>query len=67
MLGTFAQYFKPGEHRFTLWRDWPESAPELLGAGMARRSSSTELVRLLPAYRAIAWSPDHDLVFSNRA
>jgi len=66
MLGTFAQYFKPGEHRFTLWRDWPESAPELLGAGMAELVVA-ELVRLLPAYRAIAWSPDHDLVFANRA
>ena len=66
MLGTFAQYFKPGEHRFTLWRDWPESAPELLGAGLPAFVVA-ELVRLLPAYRAIAWSPDHDLVFANRA
>jgi hypothetical protein len=65
MLGTFAQYMKPGEHRFTLWRDWPKEAPELVGAGCPEFVVG-ELVKLLPAYRAIAWSPDNNLVFASR-
>lgn len=65
MLGTFAQYLKPGEHRFTLWRDWPAQAPELLGEGCPGFVAG-ELARLVPAYRAIAWSPANDLVFGPR-
>jgi hypothetical protein len=66
MLGTFAQYFKPGEHRFTLWREWGAQAPELLGPEAPRFVVET-LATLLPAYRAIAWRPDHDLVFGRGA
>jgi hypothetical protein len=65
MLATFAQYMKPGEHRFTLWRDWPDTAPELAGEGCPAFVVE-ELSRLVPAYRSIAWSPENNLVFAAR-
>lgn len=62
MLQSFAQWFKPGEHRFTLFRRWPADAPELAAAEAPERIVA-ELERLVPAWRAMAWSSDHDLVF----
>ena len=65
MLQTFAQYFKPGEHRFTLYRQWPRDSPELAAADWPTRLVD-ELARLVPAWKAMAWAPDHDLVFRKR-
>lgn len=65
MLQTFAQWFKPGEHRFTLFRQWPRDAPELAAADWPQRLVG-ELERLVPAWRAMAWAPDHDLVFKRK-
>lgn len=62
MLQTFAQWFKPGEHRFTLCRKWPRDAPDLKALEWPEQAVA-ELERLVPAWRAMAWSPDHDLVF----
>ncbi len=62
MLGTFAQWFKPGEHRLTLFRQWPRDAPELAAPDWPQRLAA-ELQRLVPAWQAMAWAPDHDLVF----
>jgi hypothetical protein len=65
MLGTFAQWLKPGEHRFSLFRSWSAAAPEPQ-APTWPATLVAELVRLVPAWRAIAWAPDHDLVFTDR-
>ncbi len=65
MLQTFAQWFKPGEHRFTLARHWPRDAPELAAAEWPQ-SVVAELEKLVPVWKAMAWSPDHDLVFRDQ-
>ncbi len=62
MLQTFAQWFKPGEHRFTLCRQWPAEAPELQTKEWPLQLIA-ELEKLVPAWKAMAWSPDHNLVF----
>lgn len=66
MLQTFAQWFKPGEHRFTLFRQWPAQAPELAAKEWPAQAVA-ELEKLVPAWRAMAWSQDHDLVFRKDA
>ena len=66
MLQTFAQWLKPGEHRFTLARSWPASSPELAAPGWPQVAVA-ELAKLVPVWRALAWAPDHDLVFANGA
>ena len=65
MLQTFAQWLKPGEHRVTLSRNWPAESPELAAADWPQRLAA-ELERLVPAWRALAWSGDNDLVFAKK-
>jgi hypothetical protein len=62
MLETFARWFKPGEHRFLLWRAWPAESPDLAAPGWPQ-ALVAELERLVPVWRIVSWAPENDLVF----
>jgi len=62
LLQTFGDYFKPGEHRFTLWTEYCADDPRLLSADWPQVLAD-RLSLLVSVYRKLAWSPQNDRVF----
>ncbi len=64
-LDEFLKFYVPGEHLFAIERRWPAGA----GARAAALGDATpgllvdELMRLIPAYRWLAWSEASDHLF----
>ncbi len=63
----FLAFYKPGEHRMAVERRWPVP-PGARGAAIGPAAPAellTELDRLAPLYRYMAWSEESDFLFGN--
>ena len=65
-LEEYLKYYKPAEHRMTVERRWPAppgNRAALLAPGVPEQCVS-EMLRLLPLYRYLAWSQSSDHLFA---
>lgn len=66
-LEEFLGYYVPGEHRLTVERRWPvpPGARDAVFAPEVPRTMVSELLRLVPLYRFVAWSEANSFLFSS--
>jgi hypothetical protein len=58
-VANFFEYFVPGEHWLHLRRTIPRGTA-ILGSPEFVEAAAADLVRLVPAYRFVAWTPQND-------